>query len=59
MKREQMFIQLLEGLHADEAEIITLAKDGDLQSKYRITRSVVDQAFIDAEGNEEIQWRYR
>ena len=59
MKREQMFIQLLEGLHADEAEIITLAKDGDLQSKYRITRSVVDQAFIDAEGNEEIQWRDR
>ena len=59
MKREQMFIQLLEGLHADEAEIITLAKDGDLQSKYRITRSVVDQAFIDGEGKEEIQWRDR
>ena len=54
-----MFIQLLEGLHADEAELITLAKDGDLQSKYRITRSVVDQAFIDGEGKEEIQWRDR
>ena len=59
MKRETMFIQLLEGLHADEAEVITLAKDGDLQSKYRITRSVVEQAFVDAEGKEEIHWRDR
>ena len=59
MKRETMFIQLLEGLHADEAEIITLVKDKDLQSKYKITRSVVEQAFSDEEGKEEIHWRDR
>ena len=47
-------MQLLEGLHADEAEIVCLAKDGDLQTKYKITRSVVEQAF-----GEEINWRDR
>jgi hypothetical protein len=51
MKREQMFVQLLEALHADEAEIVTLVKDKELQSKYRITRSVVEQAYP------EIVWR--
>ena len=50
MKREQMFVQLLEGLHADEAEIVCLVKDKELQSKYRITRSVVEQAYP------EIKW---
>ena len=59
LRRETMFIQLLEGLHADEAEIITLVKDKDLQSKYKITRSVVEQAFSDEEGKEEIHWRDR
>lgn len=50
MKREQLFIQLLEGLHESEAEIVCLAKDGSLQSKYRITHAVVKEAFP------EIQW---
>ena len=45
MKRENMLIQMLESLHADEAEIVCLVKDKDLQSKYRITRSVVEQAY--------------
>ena len=53
MKRENMLIQLLESLHADEAEIVNLVKDGDLQSKYKITRSVVEQAYPD------IVWRDR
>ena len=53
MKRENMLIQLLESLHADEAEIVNLVKDGDLQSKYKITRSVVEQAYPD------INWRDR
>ena len=53
MKRENMLIQLLESLHADEAEILNLVKDGDLQSKYKITRSVVEQAYPD------IVWRDR
>ena len=47
MKRETMLIQMLESLHADEAEVVCLAKDGDLQSKYKITRSVVEQAYPD------------
>jgi len=51
MKREQMFVQLLEALHADEADIVSLVKDKELQNKYRITRSVVEQAYP------EIVWR--
>lgn len=44
-RRENLFIQLLENLHPDEAEIIALIKDGGLQSKYRVTRAVVEEAF--------------
>jgi len=50
MKREQLFIQLLEGLHESEADIVCLAKDKELQSKFRITHAVVKEAFPD------IQW---
>ena len=32
MKRETMFIQLLEGLHESEAELLMLVKDKNLQS---------------------------
>tara|TARA_B100001250_G_scaffold81758_1_gene67454 strand:+ start:57 stop:524 length:468 start_codon:yes stop_codon:yes gene_type:complete len=46
MKKESMFIQLLEGLHADEAELVVLVKDGQLNKKYkRITKAVVSGAF--------------
>ena len=45
MRREQLFIQLLEGLHKDEAEVMVLACNKDLQSKYRITKQVVQEAF--------------
>jgi hypothetical protein len=50
MKREQMFIQLLEGLHESEAEIVCLTKDKELQTKFRITHAVVKEAFP------EIRW---
>lgn len=50
MKREQLFFQLLEGLHESEAEVICLVKDKELQSKFRITHAVVKEAFP------EIQW---
>ena len=40
-----MFIQLLEGLHESEAEVVVLSKDKDLQKKYRITKAVVTEAF--------------
>ena len=45
MKRETMLIQMLESLHKDEAELICLVKDKDLQSKYRISRNVVEKAY--------------
>ena len=45
MRREQLFVQLLEGLHADEAELLVLACNEDLQSKYRVTKQVVSEAF--------------
>ena len=46
MKRENMFIQLLEGLHKDEAELVCLVKDGNLNKGYkRITKAVVSGAF--------------
>ena len=44
-RREVLFIQLLESLHADEAELICLVKDKELQSKYRISRNVVEKAY--------------
>jgi hypothetical protein len=45
MRREQLFVQLLEGLHADEANLLVSACNSDLQSKYRITKAVVAEAF--------------
>lgn len=46
LKRESMFVQLLEGLSAEEAELIVLVKDGQLNKKYkRITKACVSEAF--------------
>ena len=46
LKRESMFVQLLEGLSAEEAELLVLAKDGRMNDKYkRITKAVVSEAF--------------
>ena len=48
LRRESMFIQLLEGLHPREAEIICLIKDKDLESAYpKVTLDVVQQAYPD------------
>ena len=48
LRRESMFIQLLEGLHPKEAEIICLIKDKELESVYpKVTLDVVKQAFPD------------
>ena len=49
VKREQLFLHLLEGLHADEAEVICLMKDKKLTDKYKITKAVVSEAFPDIE----------
>lgn len=46
LKRESMFVQLLEGLSAEEAELLVLVKDGKMTEKYkRITKAVVSEAF--------------
>ena len=46
LKRETMFVQLLEGLSAEEAELLVLCKDGRLNEKYkRITKAVISEAF--------------
>ena len=45
-KREMMFVQLLEGLHPDEAEIVVAAKDKVLHQKYKgLSANVVKEAF--------------
>jgi hypothetical protein len=44
-KKELMFIQILEGLHESEAEVLCLVKDKQLGKKYRITQNVVAEAF--------------
>ena len=47
IRRETMFIQMLEGLHPKEAEIVILTKDKKLSTKYRVTYEVVAEAFPD------------
>ena len=45
-RRENMFIQLLEGLHRDEAEIVVAAKDKGLHRKFKgLSSNVVREAF--------------
>ena len=45
-RRENMFIQLLEGLHRDEAELVVAAKDKSLHRKYKgLSSNVVREAF--------------
>jgi hypothetical protein len=47
IRRESMFINLLQGLHPLEAEIICLVKDKKLGEKYKITKEVVVEAYPD------------
>ena len=47
LRRETMFIQMLEGLHPEEAKIICLVKDKNLTEKYKITKDMVAEAFPD------------
>lgn len=47
LRRENMFIQMLEGLHPMDADIMCLVKDKKLQTKYRITKEMVGEAYSD------------
>jgi hypothetical protein len=53
VRRETMFINILEGLHPLEAEILCLCKDKNLSDKYKITKEIVAEAYPD------IQWGNR
>ena len=50
VRRETMFINVLEGLHPLEAQILCLCKDKKLSDKYKITKEIVAEAYSD------IQW---
>ena len=52
-RRETLFIQLLEGLHAKEAEVLSLVKDKKIGKRWKITRQCVEEAFPN------IQWGNR
>ena len=45
LRRESMFINVLQGLHPLEAEILCLVKDKQLETKYKITKELVSQAY--------------
>ena len=47
IKREELFMQLLEGLHAEEAEVVCLTKDRQLNKKYKITKEIVSESYPD------------
>ena len=49
MRRENMFITLLQQLHPREAEILVLVKDKLLTDKYKITKQIVADAYPDIE----------
>ena len=53
MRKESMFINLLQGIHPLEAEIVCLVKDKKLSDKYNLTQDVVAEAYPD------IQWGNR
>ena len=42
-----MFINILQGLHPLESEILILVKDKKLQTKYKITQEIVAEAYPD------------
>ena len=50
IRRETIFIQMLEGLHPKEADIVIAVKDKALEDKYDIPYEVVEEAYPD------IQW---
>ena len=47
LRRESMFVQMLEGLHPKEADLICLLKDKRLTDKYKVTYEQVKEAFPD------------
>ena len=44
-RREMIFINMLQGLHPKEAEVLCLVKDKDLESRYKVSIDQVKQAY--------------
>ena len=44
-RREELFIQMLEGLTEGEAEVLALIKDKKLGKRWKVTKACVEQAF--------------
>ena len=49
IRRETIFIQMLEGLHPKEADIVIAVKDGALEDMYDIPFEIVEEAYPDIE----------
>ena len=49
IRRETIFIQMLEGLHPKEADIVIAVKDRDLEDMYDVSFEVVEEAYPDIE----------
>lgn len=47
IRREMMFINLLQGLHPKDAEVVVLTKDKKLATKYKISFENVKEAYPD------------
>ena len=47
IRREMMFINMLQGLHSKESEVLCLVKDKKLQTKYKISLENVKEAYPD------------
>ena len=45
VKREQMFVQMLEGLNSGEADALIKAKDKQIGKRWKITKAAVTEAF--------------
>ena len=45
VKRENMFVQMLEGLNSGEAEALILAKDKKIGKRWKITKACVSEAY--------------
>ena len=45
LKKENLWIQILESLHPEEAQVLDLIKDKKLTDKYKITKQNVIEAF--------------
>ena len=47
LRRETIFIQILESLHPTEAEVLCLVKDKRLTDKYKLSLDVIKEAYPD------------